>query len=89
MSLSTEELVRRLVYTFYRESPSSYTPPNLLVREILDIGDAADDVHGNILIVKHVKGNKHVVVDVTGGDIAIVDSIIRSAVARSDSNFWL
>ncbi|KAG2145932.1 hypothetical protein DEU56DRAFT_753982 [Suillus clintonianus] len=65
-------------YTFYRESPSSFAPPNLLVREMLDIVDAADDVQGNILVVKHVKGNKHIVVDVTRGDIALVDSIIRS-----------
>ncbi|KAG1775890.1 hypothetical protein EV702DRAFT_1046545 [Suillus placidus] len=40
-------------YTFFREHVMGFAPPNALIREVAGIDDHAEDVTGNVLVVKH------------------------------------
>jgi hypothetical protein len=64
-------------YTIIREDPWTYPPPNALIRGIACVADTRDDVTGNVLVIKHKKGNKHDIVDMTKEDAHIVDSLIK------------
>ncbi|KAG2346976.1 hypothetical protein BDR05DRAFT_996778 [Suillus weaverae] len=75
-------------YTFFRDAPDAYSPPNMLVRDLAFIEDAVDDVTGNVLVVKHPRGNKHEIIDMAADDIATVNTLIQGAVSRVDSEFW-
>lgn len=63
-------------YTFHREHSAMYLPPNAMIRELADITSNKDDVMGNVLVVKHLRGRKHIVVDCSAEDIQCVNSII-------------
>ncbi|KAG2149785.1 hypothetical protein BD769DRAFT_1381530 [Suillus cothurnatus] len=54
-------------YTVIREDPRSYPPPNALIRELA----------GNVLVIKHEKDNKHVIVNMTVEDVDIVNTLIK------------
>ncbi|KAG1883970.1 hypothetical protein F4604DRAFT_1979622 [Suillus subluteus] len=47
-----------------------------------------DDVTGNVLVIKHPRGNKHDIIDMAADDIAVVNALIQGAVPRVDSEFW-
>jgi hypothetical protein len=64
-------------YTFFREDPEAFSPPNLLVHNLASIVDPACDIAGNVLVVKHPKGCKHDIIDLVADDIAIVDALIK------------
>ncbi|KAG2094798.1 hypothetical protein BD769DRAFT_1678568 [Suillus cothurnatus] len=76
-------------YTFFREDPEAFSPPNLLVRDLASIVDPACDIAGNVLVVKHPKGCKHDIIDLIADDIAIVDALIKRAMSCIDSEFWM
>ncbi|KAG2039381.1 hypothetical protein BDR03DRAFT_980889 [Suillus americanus] len=64
-------------YTFFRDTPDAYSPPNMLIRELAFIEDAVDNVTGNVLVVKHPRGNKHNIIDMDTDDITIVNALIQ------------
>ncbi|KAG2039384.1 hypothetical protein BDR03DRAFT_1009017 [Suillus americanus] len=71
-------------YTIICEDPWMYPPPNALICDMACITDVHDDVTGNVLVIKHKKGNKHDIVDMTKENANIVDSLIRSAIHASN-----
>ncbi|KAG1781411.1 hypothetical protein EV702DRAFT_1042503 [Suillus placidus] len=71
-------------YTFFREHVMGFAPPNALIREVAGIDDHAEDVTGNVLVVKHAWKNKHKVVDCTTNDIEDINNVIKSC-----CRFWL
>ncbi|KAG2149783.1 hypothetical protein BD769DRAFT_1381528 [Suillus cothurnatus] len=73
-------------YTFFREDPKAFSPPNLLVHNLASIVDPACDIAGNVLVVKHPKGCKHDIIDLVADDIAIMDALIKR---RNLLDIWL
>ncbi|KAG2336262.1 hypothetical protein BDR05DRAFT_1006033 [Suillus weaverae] len=71
-------------YTIIREDPWTYPPPNALIHDIARVTDVRDDVTGNVLVIKHNKGDKHDIVDMTKEDANIVDLLIRGAIHTSN-----
>ncbi|KAG2741941.1 hypothetical protein P692DRAFT_20821997 [Suillus brevipes Sb2] len=70
-------------YTFFREAPDVYPPPNALIRDIMSDQKRASAVFGNVLVIKHTKGNKHEVLDQTVEDIESINCVIRRHFIRS------
>ncbi|KAG1874162.1 hypothetical protein C8R48DRAFT_669762 [Suillus tomentosus] len=56
-------------YTFHREHSAMHLPPNAMIRELANIASNEEDVTGNVLVVKHLQGRKHDVVDCSAEDI--------------------
>ncbi|KAG1849523.1 hypothetical protein F4604DRAFT_1934869 [Suillus subluteus] len=73
-------------YTLIREHGLLYRPPNALIRQIGGITDNANDVPGNVLVIKHKRGNKDFVIDCTDEDIEDATNIIKRTLGVS--NFW-
>ncbi|KAG1894069.1 uncharacterized protein F5891DRAFT_1256480 [Suillus fuscotomentosus] len=69
-------------YTFFREHPLVYGPPNALVRKIGGITSNEDDVVGNVLVVKHTRGKKHDLMDCEEDDIPWISGIIKQCVCN-------
>ncbi|KAG2123119.1 hypothetical protein BD769DRAFT_1670199 [Suillus cothurnatus] len=74
-------------YTFFREHPMAYTPPNLCIRTAADVTPGDEDVTGNVLVIKHVHGRKHDLVHCGEDDVSYVNTILKMTVTQSD--FWL
>ncbi|KIK37431.1 hypothetical protein CY34DRAFT_109089 [Suillus luteus UH-Slu-Lm8-n1] len=70
-------------YTFFREHPVLYTPPNSLVREITVGVVKQIEVISNVLVLKHIKGSKHNIVDASPLNIGLFLSYFWS------SSSWL
>ncbi|KAG2107460.1 uncharacterized protein F5147DRAFT_653322 [Suillus discolor] len=70
------ETLNMYSYTFHREHTAMPSPPNAMIHELADITSNEDDVMGNVLVVKHLRGSKHDVVDCSAEDIQCVNSII-------------
>ncbi|KAG1841609.1 hypothetical protein C8R48DRAFT_781319 [Suillus tomentosus] len=64
-------------YTFFREHPALYPPPNALIWDITSDLMSRNNVIGNVLVVKHAAGDKHNVIDLTLQDIETINSVIR------------
>ncbi|KAG1766497.1 hypothetical protein EV702DRAFT_1204111 [Suillus placidus] len=73
-------------YTFFREHPKSYSPPNALIRKLARITRNDMDVTSNVLVIKHVRGNKHAVVNCMTEDITYINNIMKRAIGRNE--FW-
>ncbi|KAG1734447.1 uncharacterized protein EDB91DRAFT_1296966 [Suillus paluster] len=73
-------------YTFFREHVMGFAPPNALIREVAGIDDHAEDVMGNVLVIKHEWKNKDKVVDCTTNDIEDVNNVIKRAIG--ETKFW-
>ncbi|KAG1849528.1 hypothetical protein F4604DRAFT_1687413 [Suillus subluteus] len=71
-------------YTIIHEDPWTFPPLNALICDIACVTDVHDEVTGNVLVIKHKKGNKHNIVDMTREDVSIVDSLIKRAIHTSD-----
>ncbi|KAG1876934.1 hypothetical protein C8R48DRAFT_668952 [Suillus tomentosus] len=67
-------------YTFFRDHPLVYGPPNALIRNIGGITANADDVEGNVLVVKHTRGKKNDLMDCEEDDIPWISGIIKQCV---------
>ncbi|KAG1764934.1 hypothetical protein EDD22DRAFT_845635 [Suillus occidentalis] len=67
-------------YTFFREHPLIYSPPNVLIRRICGITSDANDIMGNVLVVKHRQGDKNDVIDCEEDDIPWISRIIKQYV---------
>lgn len=66
-----------LGYTFFREHPAVFAAPNRLIRGIAGITANADDVTGNVLLVKHCQSKKNEVMDCDDEDIPWVNGIMK------------
>ncbi|KAG1880593.1 hypothetical protein C8R48DRAFT_767365 [Suillus tomentosus] len=64
-------------YTFFREHAAVFPAPNRLIRGIASITSNADDVTGNVLVVKHCQGKKDKVMDCNDEDIPWVNGILK------------
>ncbi|KAG2099000.1 uncharacterized protein F5147DRAFT_777522 [Suillus discolor] len=72
-------------YTFFREHPLVYGPPNALIREVGRITSNADNILGNVLVVKHTRHMKNELMDCEEDNIPWI-GIIKQCVR--DSTFW-
>ncbi|KAG1894068.1 uncharacterized protein F5891DRAFT_1256478 [Suillus fuscotomentosus] len=73
-------------FTFFREDPLVYAPPNALIRNIANIASNDADVTGNVLVVKHVHGDKNKIVDCNQRDINAINVLMTRALG--DAEFW-
>jgi hypothetical protein len=64
-------------YTFFREHPMAYTPPNLCIRTAADVTPGDEDVTGNVLVIKHMHGRKHDLVHCGEDDVSYVNTILK------------
>ncbi|KAG1866009.1 hypothetical protein F4604DRAFT_1683000 [Suillus subluteus] len=64
------------LYSVFRENPKGFPPPNALIKEICP-RVAAEEVMGNILVVKHTKNNKNKVLDMSEADIQLVNLLLE------------
>jgi hypothetical protein len=62
-----------------------YAPPNALICGIAQITKNDADVMGNVLVVKHIQGNKHNIVDCTEDDVKPINTIFSRSVGTSTS----
>ncbi|KAG1906520.1 uncharacterized protein F5891DRAFT_1181933 [Suillus fuscotomentosus] len=74
-------------YTFFREHPALYPPPNALIWDITSDLMSHNNVIGNVLVVKHAAGDKHNVIDLTLQDIETINSVIRRTIDNME--FWM
>ncbi|KAG1830045.1 hypothetical protein DFJ58DRAFT_874728 [Suillus subalutaceus] len=65
-----------LGYTFFWEHPAVFPAPNRLIQMVAGITENADDVAGNILVVKHARGRKNDVMDCNEVDMEWVNHIM-------------
>ncbi|KAG2152220.1 hypothetical protein BD769DRAFT_1658653 [Suillus cothurnatus] len=72
----TPEAASAFGYTFFREHPSVFSPPNMLIRELAHIKSNENDIMGNVLVVKHIRGRKHDIVDCSLEDVQWANEII-------------
>ncbi|KAG1833642.1 hypothetical protein F4604DRAFT_1674178 [Suillus subluteus] len=72
-------------YTFFREHPSLFAPPNALIEDITADGRFGNAVMGNVLVIKHINGKKHQIVDLTIADLDCINKILRR-IKRPSSN---
>lgn len=72
----TPEAVSAYGYTFFQEQPSVFSPPNMLIRDLVLIKSNKNDIMGNVLVVKHIRGRKHDIVDCSAEDIQWVNEIV-------------
>ncbi|KAG1890353.1 hypothetical protein F4604DRAFT_1673777 [Suillus subluteus] len=73
-------------YTFFREHPVLFTPPNGLIGDITAGITMGNSVSGNVLVVKHTKGNKHDIVNLTVVDMECVNEVVRCTIIHAE--FW-
>lgn len=66
-----------LGYTFFREHPAVFAAPNRLIWMIAGITENADDIAGNILVVKHACGRKDELMDCNKVDVSWVNGIMK------------
>lgn len=64
-------------YTFYREHPMTFAPPNALIGLITSGIAKGNSVTGNVLVVKHTKGKKHEITDLTAVDLECIDEVLK------------
>jgi hypothetical protein len=64
-------------YTFFRESPKSYSLLNTLIRRLAGITSNELDATANVLVMKHIRSERHTVVDYSDENIPGIDSIIE------------
>ncbi|KAG1766005.1 hypothetical protein EV702DRAFT_1050850 [Suillus placidus] len=64
---------------------NGFAPPNALIREVAGIDDHAEDVTGNVLVVKHAWKNKHKVVDCTTNDIETSTMLLKEPLGNPTS----
>ncbi|KAG1877000.1 hypothetical protein C8R48DRAFT_669001 [Suillus tomentosus] len=64
-------------YTFLREHPLSYPPPNEVVRTVVKGGTDAPDVAGNVLVIKRVRRHHGLIVDCTTDDVFWTNHIMQ------------
>jgi hypothetical protein len=69
-------------YTFFREHCMLSTPPNALIGSITASVTTGNSVLGNVLVVKHIRGNKHEVVDLTAADMDWINKVLIRCVLR-------
>ncbi|KAG1844463.1 hypothetical protein F4604DRAFT_1937504 [Suillus subluteus] len=73
-------------YTFFREDPMAYAPLNAIIRTITNITSNGADVMGNVLVVKHARGNKHNILCCTEQDIEAINTIMQRTIGQAE--FW-
>jgi hypothetical protein len=71
-------------YTFFREHPALFAPPNALIADIIADVHMGNAVMGNVLVVKHISGNKHAIVDLTIADLDCINEVLRQCVLMYD-----
>ncbi|KAG2124752.1 hypothetical protein BD769DRAFT_1669243 [Suillus cothurnatus] len=73
-------------YTFFREHCMLYAPPNALIGRITASVTTGNSVLGNVLVVKHIRGNKHEVVDLTAADVDCINEVLIRTINHAE--FW-
>ncbi|KAG1879742.1 hypothetical protein F4604DRAFT_1679336 [Suillus subluteus] len=72
----------RYGYTFFREHPAVFAPPNALIADITGDVCMENAVMGNVLVVKHINGNKHKIVSLTIADLDCINEVLIRLVSH-------
>lgn len=64
-------------YTFFHEHLLVYRPPNALIQEVGCTTSNADNILGNVLVVKHSQHMKNKLMDCEEDDIPWISGIIK------------
>ncbi|KAG1873160.1 hypothetical protein F4604DRAFT_1681211 [Suillus subluteus] len=71
-------------YTFFREHLSLFAPPNALIEDIIADGCFGNVVMGNVLVIKHINGKKHEIVNLTIADLDLTSGTPNSGHDRDN-----
>ncbi|KAG2336234.1 hypothetical protein BDR05DRAFT_1006050 [Suillus weaverae] len=71
-------------YTFFREHPALFAPPNALIADITADIHTVDTVTGNVLVIKHINGNKHEIVNLTIADLECLNEVLRRVIGHAE-----